>query len=261
MLLTDKVVVISGVGPGLGVQLALLAASEGARIAICSRSASKLDDIEYQVAAQQGGVQILKFQADITDRNQCMAFADRVVSTFGRLDVLINNAYDPGVKSPIESADPADWRRAMEVNLFGSLNMTQAAIPHMKKQGGAIVMVNTIAARQPMSEQGGYSVSKSALRAMTAQLASELGQYRIRVNSAFIGWMWGPPCENFMRVEAQRLGTTVAALRAEVAVNIALGDIPADSECAKAVIMLASHYTSAVTGAALDVNGGQYISF
>ncbi|HEY9036526.1 MAG TPA: SDR family oxidoreductase [Pseudomonadales bacterium] len=261
MLLKDKIVIVSGIGPGLGIKLALLCAQEGAAgLAICARTASKLDEAEAAIRAAGLKTPVLKVPTDVSDRAQCDALVAQTVEQFGRVDVLINSAYVPGQFAPVESADMDDWRKTMEVNLFGTMNLSQAVIPPMKKQGkGAMVMVNTMVTRKPLAYQAGYGASKSALVSVTGHLALELGGYGIRVNSTFMGWMWGPPVENYMKAEAKRTGTTVEAMRKAVAKNIPLGDIPEDGDCAKAVIFLASDYACAITGACLDVNGGEYL--
>jgi NAD(P)-dependent dehydrogenase (short-subunit alcohol dehydrogenase family) len=120
-------------------------------------------------------------------------------------------------------------------------------------------MINSMVTRKPFPHQAGYAVSKSALTTVAAQLALELGPYNIRVNSAYMGWMWGPPVENFLSAAAQEQGTTVEALAAGIAKSIPLGRIPDDAECAKAALFLVSDYAGAVTGAALDVNGGEFL--
>jgi NAD(P)-dependent dehydrogenase (short-subunit alcohol dehydrogenase family) len=102
-------------------------------------------------------------------------------------------------------------------------------------------------------------MSKAALTGATAQLALELGRYGIRVNTAYMGWMWGPPVEGYLRAAAAQQGTTVEALARGVAQHIPLGRIPDDADCAKAALFLASDYACAVTGAALDVNGGEFL--
>jgi NAD(P)-dependent dehydrogenase (short-subunit alcohol dehydrogenase family) len=260
MLLKNKVVIVSGIGPGLGIELALLAAKEGANIAICARTASKLDDAEREVDALGLGTEVLKVPTDISDREQCSELVRRTVERFGRIDVLINSAYVGGKFEPIETADLDDWRATMDINFFGTMALTQGVIPQMKSQGGgAIVMINTMVTRVPMPWQGGYGASKGALRVATSHLAKELGGYGIRVNSAFMGWMWGPPVEGYLKHAAKEQGTTVEALRREIAKNIPLGDIPDDADCAKAAIFLASDYSCAMTGACLDVNGGEYL--
>ena len=139
------------------------------------------------------------------------------------------------------------------------LSLLGAYISGLVGVGGAIVMISSMVTRKPMAYQGGYAVSKSALTSATAQLALELGRYNIRVSSAYMGWMWGPPVESYLRRAAERQGTTLEVLVAEVARNIPLGRIPDDAECAKAALFLVSDYAGAITGAALDVNGGEFL--
>ena len=261
MLLQDKVVIVSGIGPGLGIELATLAAREGARgLAIAARTASKLDDAEAAIRAAGSETVVLKVPTDVADRGQCERLVTETVAAFGRIDALVNSAYVPGRFGPVESADLADWRGILDVNLFGTLQLTQAVIPVMKRQGGgAIVMINSMVTRKPVPYQGGYTTSKAALTGATAQLALELGRYGIRVNSAYMGWMWGPPVEGFLQDAAAKQGTTVEALAKGVARSIPLGRIPDDADCAKAALFLVSDYACAVTGAALDVNGGEFL--
>ncbi len=105
---------------------------------------------------------------------------------------MFNSAYVPGNFTAIEQADLGSWRQAMEVNFFGTMNLSLAVVPHMKAQGGgAIVMINTMVTRKPMPTQAGYGASKAALANATAHLALELGPYNIRVNAAYMGWMCG----------------------------------------------------------------------
>ena len=261
MLLKDKVIIVSGIGPGLGIELSTLAAKEGAKaVAVAARTASKLDDAEAAIMRLGLDTRVLKVPTDIRDRSQCRRLVEGTIAEFGRVDALINSAYAPGKFEPIESADLDDWRNTLDVNLFGTMNLTQEVIPVLKKQGGgAIVMINSMVTRKRLAYQGGYSTSKAALAGATAHLALELGLYNIRVNSAFMGWMWGPPVEHYLEHAAKRQGTTVEALAAEIAKNIPLRRIPDDADCAKAALFLASDYASAITGAALDVNGGEFM--
>lgn len=261
MLLKDKIVIVSGIGPGLGQELALEAARQGAKgLVIAARTASKLDKSEKDIAALGLGTQVLKVPTDIADKAQCQNLVDQTIKQFGRIDALINSAYNPGDFAPIEDANMDGWRAAMDVNLFGTMTLSLAAVPHMKKQGGgAIVMINTMVTRKPLATQGGYGASKAALTSATQHLALELGPHNIRVNSAYMGWMWGPPVEGYMQGAAKDYGTTVEAMKAEVAKNIPLRRIPDDSDCAKAAIFLASDYACVITGAALDVNGGEFM--
>ncbi len=260
MLLKDKVVIVSGIGPGLGQELSTLAAAEGAEaVVLAARTAAKLDAAEQEIADLGLGTRVLKVATDIASEEQCRALADAAAKEFGRIDVLFNSAYDPGSFEPIESASMDGWRRAMDVNFFGTMHLTQACVPHMKERGGAIVMIATMVEHKPLATQGGYGSSKSALRCATKHLALELGKYNIRVNSVHMGWMWGPSVEGYFSWQAQATGRSQEDLIAEVAGNIPLGVIPDDGDCAKAALFFGSDYAGVVTGAALDVNGGEYM--
>lgn len=260
MLLKDKVVIVSGIGPGLGHELALEAAQQGARLAICARTASKLDAAEQEIRDAGLNTPILKVPTDIADTAQCENLVAKTLEAYGRIDVLINSAYNPGAFDIIENADLDGWRQAMEVNLFGTMTLTLQVVPHMKKQGGgSIVMINTMVTRRPLQTQAGYGASKAALSSATQHLALELGPYNIRVNSTYMGWMWGPPVEGYMQQQAEATGVSVEEQKAAIAQNIPLRVIPEDGDCAKAAIFLASDYARAITGAALDVNGGEYL--
>lgn len=261
MLLEGKVVIVSGIGPGLGQELSTLAAKEGAAaVVMAARTPAKLDAAEQEIRELGLQTPLLKVPTDIADAGQCQALADRTVAEFGRIDVLFNSAYDPGSFEPIEAADLDGWRRSMDVNFFGTMQLTQACIGPMKAAGGgAIVMIATMVEHKPLATQGGYGASKSALRSATKHLALELGPHNIRVNSAHMGWMWGPAVEGYFAWQSQASGRPVEELVAQVTRSIPLGVIPDDGECAKAAVFLASDYASVVTGAALDVNGGEFM--
>ena len=193
MLLQDKVVIVSGIGPGLGQELSTLAAQEGAAaVVMAARTPAKLDTAEQEIRDLGLDTPVLKVPTDIADAAQCQALADAAVEAYGRIDVLFNSAYDPGAFEPIESADLDGWRRAMDVNFFGTMQLTQACLPGLKAAGGgSIVMIATMVEHKPLATQGGYGSSKSALRNASKHLALELGKYNIRVNSVHMGWMWG----------------------------------------------------------------------
>ena len=261
MLMKDKVVIVSGIGPGLGQELSTLAAKEGASaVVLAARTQSKLDTAEQEIVNLGLGTAVLKVPTDISDPEQCLALVDCVAKEFGRIDVLFNSAYDPGSFEPIEEASMDGWRRAMDVNFFGTMHLTQACVPHMKESGGgSIVMIATMVEHKPLATQAGYGSSKAALRCATKHLALELGKDNIRVNSCHMGWMWGPSVEGYFSWQAKVTGKSQEELIKEVTRNIPLGIIPDDGECAKAAMFFGSDYASVVTGASLDVNGGEYM--
>lgn len=263
MLLKDKVVIVSGIGPGLGVKLAVEAAREGAAgVVVAARTAAKLDDAEQRIRAAGARSAVLKQVADITDAAQCRALVQAAVAKFGRIDALVNSAFEHGAMDYVSTADLDAWMRGpLNTNLLGTLRLTQAVLPQMKQQkAGAIVMINTMAVRQvPPLGEAGYAASKAALRTSAMYLARELAPDGIRVNTVHIGWMWGAPVQGYVAWQAQQLKVPEETLKAQIAAGIPMGRIPTDDECARPALFLVSDYASAVTGAALDVNGGAYM--
>jgi NAD(P)-dependent dehydrogenase (short-subunit alcohol dehydrogenase family) len=261
MLLKDKIVIVSGIGPGLGVKLAVEAARAGASgVVLAARGAAKLDDAEQRIRELGTGCNVLKVPTDIGQRAQCRALAAATVERFGRIDALVNSAYSAGnVTESIESSDLDGWRAVFDTNLFGTMNLTQEVVPHMKAHGGAIAMINSMVTRQALPGQAAYAASKGALATTVKYLAKELGQYGIRVNSVLMGWMWGAPVQGFIPHMAAAQGISEEDVVAQVAARIPLGRIPTDDECAQAALFMVSDYARAVTGASLDVNGGEFM--
>lgn len=254
-LFRNKVVMIQGVGAGLGTHLAIGAAREGADVAMAARSTEVMSDVAEKIHAM--GRCALTVRTDIGKSDQCANFVDRAIQEFGRIDVLINCA-NTNVFSAFEDMDLDEWKQVMDVNCFGYLSMSNEVVPHMKKQGGgAIVMINTMSLKNPVENTGAYAISKGAISIATKVLAKELGPSNIRVNQVYMGYMWGPQVIKMLGEFAVQQGTSVEELKANMESEIALGRMPTDEECSHAALFLASDYASVITGASLDVNGGQ----
>ncbi len=257
MMLEGKVAIISGIGPGLGQELAYVFAREGADVVLAARTESKLQQVADEIAATYPDRRTLVCPTDISDATQTQRLVDATVAEFGRIDCLVNSAYLPPSFTMFEEADFAEWRSSFDVTVFGTLQLTQQCIPHMRSAGkGSIVFVNSMIQKKPIATQSGYATSKGALTVAARMLAKELGPYGIRVNSTFMGWMWGPPVEMYVGWQ-ESTGRSREEVIAEITKDIPLGIIPDDAECANAVAFLASDLASVITGAELDVNGGE----
>jgi NAD(P)-dependent dehydrogenase (short-subunit alcohol dehydrogenase family) len=258
MILEDKVVVISGVGPGLGRSLALAASAEGASVVCMARTASFVAEVADEVA-QRGG-SALAVPGDITSVEDCARVAAEVEDRFGRVDGLVNSAFTAGTIALFEDADLDDWRRVFEVNVFGTLSLIRAMLPLLRRGGGrAIINVNTMSAARPMRMQGAYGASKAALELLTRQLAVELGSSGLRVNTVYCGPMRGPNLSDAMDKWAVRRGESREAVEAAVASNMALDRIPEDAEAARVIVLLLSDHAGIVTGAALHATAGAWL--
>jgi NAD(P)-dependent dehydrogenase (short-subunit alcohol dehydrogenase family) len=256
-LLEGKVALVSGAGPGLGRDVALAFGREGATVVVGARTEDRVRALAAEVEGQ--GAKSLGLRLDITDAGSCRAAVDRVVETFGRLDVLVNNAFHGGDHTPFLAADLATWRHTMDVNLFGTLQLTQAAAAQMVDQrDGRIVMVNSMAAVRIRPDFGAYTASKAALGAITKTLAVELGPHGVRVNGVHPGYIWGDDVAAYFQYLAAEQGITEEEQYRSVADEAALRYLPDAAEIAGAVVFLASDLSRAMTGQALGVNGGHW---
>jgi NAD(P)-dependent dehydrogenase (short-subunit alcohol dehydrogenase family) len=257
MLLEDRVAIVSGIGPGMGRDISLALAREGANLVLGARTEERLREVAGEVEAQ--GRKAVYVPTDVTQEDQCLALAEKARETFGRIDVLVNNAFIQPPLERIEDDDVADWRRSHEVNVLGTLHMTKAVIPHMKEQGsGSIVFINSMTIRNPGENLGAYSATKGALLMMARTLARELGRYGIRVNTVVPGYIWGPSLKWWFKQLAKEQGRTREEIYDEIAAETALGHLPTSEEIADTVVFFASDLARVVTGQSLDVNGGHF---
>jgi NAD(P)-dependent dehydrogenase (short-subunit alcohol dehydrogenase family) len=256
-LLDGKVALVSGAGPGLGRDVALACGREGATVVVAARTEDKVRALAAEVEA--AGAPALGLRLDITDAAQCRATVERIVDAYGRLDVLVNNAFDDGDRTPFLDADLDAWRRTTEVNLLGTLQLTQACAPQMVAQGdGRVVMVNSMSAVRIRPGWGAYTASKAGLAAVTKVLAAELGEHGIRVNGVHPGYIWGDSVERYFEHLARKRGISADDQYREVAAETALGYLPHSSEIAESVVFFASDMSRPITGQALGVNAGQW---
>jgi len=255
VILRDKVVIITGAGPGMGQAMCRGAAAEGAKVVVSARTVAAIDAIASDI--NDSGGEAMAVPCDVSSDTDCRHIAAATLERWGRIDGMVHSAYYHPDWANLEVAPIDQLTRALDVIATGGLRMAQAVIPAMKSQGsGAIVNVSTLASRKPMPGEGGYAMAKSALNQLTRQLAIELAGTGIRVNTALMGWMDGVPLNYFF----DSMGDEGEAFKAQRAAEVPVGHIPPDSDCAKAIYFLLSDYSSEVTGAALDVNGGDWVA-
>src|SRR5690606_28112506 len=126
---------------------------------------------------------------------------------FGRIDVLVNNAFDLGPMKPLAEADAEDLLRPLRVNLVGTLELTRAVLPAMRAaRRGSIVMIGSMVVREVLPNLGPYAASTAALLAVTRGLAREVGPDGVRVNSVVPGYIWGPNLKAWFAAQAKRRG-------------------------------------------------------
>ncbi|HXZ85441.1 MAG TPA: SDR family NAD(P)-dependent oxidoreductase, partial [Myxococcota bacterium] len=224
-MLENKVAIVSGIGPGMGRDISLRLAGAGADLVLVARSAGKLEEVAAEV--EQLGRRAARVQADISVPADAQRIADAALAAYGRIDVLVNNAFHPGTMTPFEQEDLERWREILDVNLLGTLRLTQAVVPSMKaRRSGSIVMISTMSTRVVNPGFAGYAASKAGLNAAMQGLARELGPSGIRVNAVLPGYIWGPGVKGYFERQAAQRGVTPEDCYREVAGQIPLRRIP-----------------------------------
>ncbi len=255
-MLEDKVVVISGVGPALGTTLARRCAEAGADLVLAARTAERLDVDAEQVTAL--GRRALSVTTDITDDEQVENLVARSVEAYGRVDVLINNAFRVPSMRPLADTSFQHVRDAIELTVLGALRLIQGFTPALAESQGAVVNVNSMVIRHSQPKYGAYKMAKAALLAMSQSLATELGDKGIRVNSVAPGYIWGDTLKSYFNHQAGKYGTTVEAIYDATAAQSDLKRLPTEDDVASAILFMASDLAHGITGATLDVNCGEY---
>ena len=258
MLLEGRVAVVSGIGPGMGRDISLALARAGADLVLGARTESALEAVGEEVEAL--GRRARCVPTDITDADQCRRLLD-AARGLGGVDVLVNNAFAEEDWHRFDGFDVDRWRLPFEVNVFGTLQLSQAAVPHMKAGGGgSIIMITTLSIKMVNPVLGGYAASKRSLTSAAQAMARELGPHAIRVNCVAPGHIWGRSLEQYFEFLAARRGVTAQAVYDEIAAGSALNHIATSEEIARVVLFFASDLSRVITGQTLDVNCGRTLS-
>lgn len=256
MILKDRTVVVSGVGAGLGREVARLALRDGARVVLAARTESVLEATAKDL--DPSGERAAWRRTDITSADDCQALVALALERFGAVHALVQVAAYERVFGGLQDTDFERWRRAFDTNVLGTLTLIRALAPEMKKTGGgSLVLVGSQSMYVPQLPQAGYAASKGALLSAMYYLAQELGPDRIRVNMVVPSWMWGPPVQAFVKMRARGEGVSEEAIIGEITRRIPLGEIVPDEDVAEAALLLASERSRGITGQTLMVNGGE----
>jgi NAD(P)-dependent dehydrogenase (short-subunit alcohol dehydrogenase family) len=255
--LTGKTVAVSGVGKGLGVELAATALREGANVVISARTEDRLKATAAQL--DPSGERLAHVVADIRDAAACGRIVDAATTRFGSLDAVVHCAAYDAQFGGIDGADLEEFRAVYDINVFGTLQLTQAALPALKERGGAIVFIGTQSMYLPRVMQLGYATSKASMQTAGHLMAVELGPYKIRVNTVVATWMWGPAVQGYVESVAAQRGVAASEVADEIAANMPLRQIPEDGDVAEAVMFLVSDRARMITGQTLFVNAGEFL--
>ena len=251
-LLTDKVVIVTGSSRGLGAEIAQKMAAAGAKVCVnYLQSQDAAEQVVVDIIAAGG--EAISYQADVTELEEVKAMAQAVIESFGRIDVLVNNAlphyqFNPSAEyTSIETVNWSHFSQQIDGIVKGAVNMTQAVLPQMKaQQMGKIINISTNLVYNPVVTYYDYTTAKSALIGLTRTLASELGQYGIRVNLLAGGLLKTTDASRLTTVEVFDYIATTTPLRQATSV----------ADFANSVLLMASDLSAAITGQSIAVDGG-----
>lgn len=246
--LSDKVAIVTGAGSGLGRGMALRLAEEGVRVAILDIDSAGAQETLAQI--EEVGTPACALECDISDYNACARAMDAVIARFGGLDILVNNAgWDKA--APFLDTDPQLWRRIIDINLYGPLNMHHCAVPHMRGRGGKIVNIASDAGRVGSSGESVYSACKGGVIAFSKTLSRELARDGIIINTVCPG-----PSDTPLFADFAGPGEAGEKLRAALARSIPLRRLGTADDIAGMVAFLASDDAKFVIGQTISVSGG-----
>jgi len=255
-LLTDKVVVLSGVGPGLGRALGEQAALMGADLVLASRTESRLEKMAAVV--REHGRRALAVPADITQEESRQRLLEAALAEFGRVDCLIHNAFGIPPMDPLTTVPLDALRTAQETNVFAPLRLSALFADALAASRGSIIMVNSCVLYSSQPEFAGYKLSKGALAHLASSLATELGPRGIRVNSVAPSYIYEDVNKAYFDWIAAETGRSHEEVYAEKAAPTDLQRLATAEEVARATLFLASDLASAVTGQVLNVDCGEF---
>ena len=248
MRLKGKVAIVTGAGSGIGQATALLFAEEGAKIVVADINSEGGEATAAEI--RKKGSEAIFVRADIAKQDEARNIADETIRKFQRVDILVNNAATfilKGLEATVE-----DWQQSLGVNVIGTASCSKYVAEHMKKEGGAIVLISSISAFVAQPSFITYSATKAAIVQMARNMAMDLAPFKIRVNCVCPG----PTLTPASNLHMQQAGITLDEFITEMGGTCILKRLAAPREIAYAVLFMASDESSFVTGTHLMVDGG-----
>jgi 3-oxoacyl-[acyl-carrier protein] reductase len=251
-----RAALVTGGSQGIGREIALLLAAEGADVALVARRPEPLERAAAEIA--QSGRAALAVRADVATAEGARAALDAVLDRFGRIDVLVNNAGKGTPKPMLELADD-DWQASLNLNFLSAVRLSLACVPHMRERGfGRIVNISSRVAREPDPYFAPYAAAKAALVNFSKSLANAFSGYGILTNCVVPGLIRGEGVQQAAERSAEATGQTVDEVYAATLRKrpIPAGRIGEPRDVAGLVALLVSDWGSWITGACFTIDGG-----
>lgn len=251
MKLKDKVAIITGAGSGLGRASALVFSKNGAKVVVADIVTKDAEETVQMIEA--GGGDAISVLVDVSKSADCQKMIKAVIDTYGKLDIMFNNAGIGGKPAKIADCSEEEWDRIISINLRGTFLGTKYAIPEMIKGGGGVIISTaSVGAVIPMRSSAAYGASKAGVLYLTRVAALEHARNNIRANCILPGGMDTSFMSNMFPGDPKRID----AMEQFSIKNTPLGRLASPAEVARIALFLASDDSSFVTGAAWNADGG-----
>ena len=253
--LKGKVAMVGGASRGLGYAVAEALAREGASVSISSSNQASIDEAAKRISA--GGAQVLATAVDVRHGDQIAAWGQKTIERFGGVDLLFTNAGGPPAGAAI-SFDDAAWQNSIDLLLFSTLRMVRAAVPSMKQRGGGSILMSTSASvKEPIPNLGLSTVLRASVSALSKTLALELAADKIRVNQIIPGRIDTDRVKHLDQLAGQKAGISAEESKKRSIAGIPAGRYGEATEYGRVAAFLLSDAASYMTGATVQVDGGQ----
>ena len=255
MQLAGKVALITGAGSGIGKAAAILLAKEGAKVAALGRGEDELK--ETIATIQNGGGEAIPAIADISQTEPMQQAVNQIIDKWGRLDIVFANAGINGVWASLEDLEPDEWDKTINVNLKGTFLTVKYAVPHLKKQGGSVIITSSVNGTRMFSNTGAtaYACTKAAQVAFTKMVALELAEHQIRVNVICPGAIDTNIDQNTERRELEEIREPVEYPEGQIPLTD--GKSGTSEQVAQLVLFLGSDNSSHISGTEIWIDGTQ----
>ena len=254
--LRGKFALVTAASKGLGRAAAMELAREGADVAIAARTAADLEATAAGIRAATG-VRVLAVKADVSQESDLIRLAGEVTATFGRIDILVNNAGGPPPGRFTDLTDD-DWLAAVNLTLLSVVRMTRLVLPEMRlRRWGRIINIASLSVKEPMSNLILSGALRSGVVSMAKTLSGQVAAEGITVNNVCPGSILTDRIHSLVRYDAETQGRSVDEVMAEWAAAIPMQRIGQPEELAALIAFLASERAAYITGATIQVDGGQ----
>jgi dehydrogenase/reductase SDR family member 4 len=247
--LTGKVALITGASKGIGESIAHYLAAQGAKVVVNSRKQEAVDAVANAIITEGG--QAVGIAGQVGNADDCKNLFDFTMETYGRVDILVNNAAANPVFGPVENTDDKAFNKIMAVNVKAPFDLAKMCLPVMQQNGGgSIINISSIGGVSPEMMLGIYSVSKAALISLTKVMATEWGKYNVRANVI---------CPGLIQTKFSQALWSNEAIMKHMMSQLPLSRMGQPEEIASLALFLASDASSYCTGSVFVADGGYLV--